>query len=246
MKPYYHAHESAYRTIKENGFIGWGNVKTFSELGDEFTKKFLNSKISKYFSATSGKFALDLGCGTGTTAFIFAKAGFATTGIEISKTAIEIGKELARQETLDVHFVEGDALHLQGLGRKFDVIYDSHFFHCIVFEEDRTKVLNEIKAVLSEGGIFVLDTMIMPSRSTDVSKMFEPLRFDDDFILWHKTKTYMDRGVVEIDGQLWCAQRRIYPLEIVLAEISRAGFKIIEQQVDIQENEPSMLRMVLS
>lgn len=246
MKSYYHAHESAYRQIKAKGFVGWGNAKTLAELGDEKTNEYLRQKIEKYFSKVIGKSALDLGCGTGTTAFILAKHGLDTTGIDISQTAIEMGRDLARQQNLEIQFVAGDVLDLKSLNRKFDFIYDSHFLHCIVLEEDRKKVFDEIKSILKAGGIFILDTMVLPNTEIDPATMFDTLRFDQDFILWHKTKPSTDRGIVEVDGQHWCAQRRIYPVEKVINEIKNAGFEILEQQINEQNNEPSMLRMVLS
>lgn len=245
MKSYYHAHETAYQQIKSKGFIGWGNAKNLAELGDAKTLEYLEQKIVKYFADAKEKSALDLGCGTGTSAFTLAKRGFKTTGVDISETAIEMGRDLARQQNLDIRFVAGDVLDLKALSQKFDFIYDSHFLHCIVLEEDRRKVFQEIRTVLAVEGIFILDTMVLPSRQIDPEKMFDTLCFDDKFILWHKTKPSKDRGVVEIAGQHWCAQRRIYPADKIVSEVNDAGFEILEQQIDDQENKPSMLRMVL-
>lgn len=245
MKSYYHAHESAYQQIKSKGFVGWGNAKSLAELGDVKTNEYLKQKLEKYFFEVTGKSALDLGCGTGTTAFTLAKHGLDTTGIDISETAIEMGRDLARQQNLEIQFVAGDVLNLKSLERKFDFIYDSHFLHCIVFEEDRKKVFNEIKSVLKDDGIFILDTMVMPNTEIDPATMFDTLRFDQDFILWHKAKPSTDPGIVEVEGQYWCAQRRIYPAEKVTNEIQNAGFEMLESQIDEQDNQPSMLRMVL-
>lgn len=245
MKSYYHAHESAYQQIKAKGYVGWGEVKSLADLGDPTTNQYLAQKIAKYFSMAKGKSALDLGCGTGTTAFILAKQGFETVGIDISETAIEMGKDLAKQQGLEVKFVAADVLNLNSLSQKFDFIYDSHFLHCIVFEEDRKKVFSEIKSVLKPAGVFILDTMVMPKQNIDATGGIETLRFDADFILWHKTKASKDRGVIQLDGQHWCAQRRIYPAQKVLSEMTDAGFVIVEQQLDEQIDKVSMLRLVL-
>ncbi len=245
MKSYYHSHESAYQQIKSKGYIGWGNAKNLSELGDAKTNAYLKQKIEKHFSITTNKSALDLGCGTGTTAFPMAKAGFKTTGIDISETALEMGRELAKQQNLQVNFISGDVLNLSSLNEKFDLIYDSHLLHCIVFDEDRMKVLKGTKSILKPYGIFILDTMVAPPSKFDPTDGFDTLRFDQDYILWHKTKPTTDRGVVEVDGQHWCAQRRIYPAETVMSEVALAGFTVLEKQIDEQKDEPSMLRLVL-
>ena len=245
MKSYYHAHESAYKTIKEKGYVGWDNAKTIDELGDIKTQEYLKSSVAKYFNMTTGKNALDLGCGTGTTAFTLAKLGFVVSGLDISETAIEMACELAKKQNLEINFQVGDVLSLDKLNEKFDLIYDSHCLHCIVFDEDRNKVLTGIKKSLSEAGIFILDTMAM-TENYDPTDAIDTLRFDDDYILWHKTNSSNYRGVVEVNGQKWCAQRRIYPSSKIMDEVVRAGFKVISELTDLQEgNEPAMLRLIL-
>lgn len=244
-KSYYHAHESAYQEIKTKGFVGWGNAKTLNDLGDIVTKQYLADTVAKYFPNPNGKKALDVGCGTGTTAFMLSQMGMNVTGIDISETAIGMGEELARTQGLNINFVKGDVLELEKLNEKFDLIYDSHCLHCIVFEDDREKVLAGAKKSLAPGGIFVLDTMVLPTEAHDPAAMFGSLRFDQDHILWHKTKPSSIKGVVEIDGQHWCAQRRIYPSHVVISEVAKAGFVTLSHRLDVQPGNPSMLRLIL-
>ena len=186
---------------------------------------------------------MDLGCGTGTTAFKMAEMGLSVTGIDISPTAIEMARDLATQQNLNINFKVGDILQLENLNQKFDVIYDSHCLHCIVFEEDRRKVLSGVKDSLRDSGVFILDTAIA-TENTVFSD--DGLRFDDDYILWHKTKPSTTRGVVEVDGQHWCAQRRFYPSDKVKKEIAQAGFKVLSTRFDSQDQSAhGMLRLIL-
>jgi 2-polyprenyl-3-methyl-5-hydroxy-6-metoxy-1,4-benzoquinol methylase len=246
IKSYYHAHETAYKEIKSKGFVGWGDAKNLEELGDEKTIQYLKETITQFFPKTNGEKALDVGCGTGTTAFTLARYGFDTTGIDISETAIQMGNDLAAQQNLKISFVVGDILELDQFVGKFDFIYDSHCLHCIVFEKDRRKVLLNLKNALNNDGIFVLDTMIQPENGkVDFTGSHSALRFDENYILWHKTKPSNDHGIAEIDGQHWCAQRRIYPAETVLEEVRQAGFTIVAERMDAQHDKPSMLRLVL-
>lgn len=85
----------------------------------------------------------------------------------------------------------------------------------------------------------------MPTENMNPADDFDTLKFDEKYILWHKTKPSNDYGIVEVDGQHWCAQRRIYPPDIVLDEVQKVGFKIVAKQLDAQEGKPSMLRLVL-
>lgn len=245
MKSYYHAHESAYQQIKSKGYVGWGNAKSLAELGDERTQAYLTASIAKWLPESTGKKALDMGCGSGTTAFTLAKLGLHVSGIDISSTAIEMACELAAALDLKIQFQVGDVLQLEDLNEKFDLIYDSHCLHCIVFDEDRRRVLDGVKNSLNNSGIFILDTMVA-TKGINPVKGVDTLRFDDDYILWHKTKESSDRGIVEVDGQHWCAQRRIYPAEKIMNEVLESGFKVISKYVDQQdEGHPWMLRLIL-
>lgn len=249
MKPYYHDHESAYKEIKSKGQVGWGNAKTLADLGDDVTKQYLKDIVSEFFPVAADKKALDVGCGSGTTAFMLAQMGLRVTGIDISETAIQMGEELASQQNLEIKFVVGDVLELEKLNQKFDLIYDSHCLHCIVFEEDRRKVLAGARNSLSSSGIFVLDTMVVPEEknSAFIKSFGETLRFDENYILWHKSRSSPSSryGVVEFEGQNWCAQRRVYPWQKVMDEIAAVGLEVVAKRLDAQEKEPSMLRLVL-
>ena len=86
MKSYYDAHEAAYREIKSNGFVGWGNARSLDELGDTTTNNFLKTATAKFLGDSKNKTALDLGCGTGATAFVLAAQGFEVTGVDITRS----------------------------------------------------------------------------------------------------------------------------------------------------------------
>ncbi len=246
MKKYYHEHELAYLRIKSEGNVGWGNAKTLEDLGDASTHEYLRKTTQELLKPLKGKKALDLGCGTGTTAFTLAKLGFEVTGIDISQTAIEMAHELAKKQKLDIRFEAGDVLQLCNLKSKFDLIYDSHCLHCIVFDEDRSKVLTEIQKSLTDSGFFILDTMI---STQDFKPSFDQnlLRFDENYTLWHKTsKENKVQGVVSLNGEYWCAQRRILPEESIVKEVHQAKLKVVCQQIDAQDiTSLRSLRMVL-
>ena len=176
---------------------------------------------------------------------MLAQMGFNVLGVDISETAIEMANQFAKDQELEMTFQVADILELSKIQQKFDLVYDSHCLHCIVFETDRENVLKGVKDSLNKKGIFILDTMVMPAMGHNPAQSYSTLRFDENYILWHKTKPSNVRGVVHHEGEYWCAQRRIYPLKKVLSEVEKTGFKIVSQQLDEQENEPSMLRLVL-
>ena len=244
MKSYYEFHEQAYQQLKAKGYIGWDKAKVLSELGDKQSKQFLTESIIKFVGATAGKTALDVGCGSGVTAFLLDDLGYQVTGVDISNTAIDMANELASVQGKKIKFYADDILDPKRLENSFDVIYDSHCLHCIVFDEDRVKFFRTVKNKLSSGGIFILDTMVF-SPEMDLVGDIKALRFDVDYILWHKTEASDTRGVSNHDKQSWCAQRRVYPAEKIIAEIIASEFTILTQKIDTQQQRPSMLRLIL-
>jgi SAM-dependent methyltransferase len=240
---YYSDHETEYRRIRQNNEVGW-QKKTLADFRSVETEATVAPLIKKYISNPNQKSALDLGCGSGPTAHFLDDLGFKTSGIDISPSAIELAHEIAAKFKKNILFEVADVVEL-GLRKKFyDLIYDSHCIHCIVLESDRKNLFEAIADALKPGGIFILDTMVY-RKSADVCSRPEPLRFDDNYILWHKTKKSLLNGVVEHDGELWCPQRRIYPEERILNELVAAGLKIMEKSLEDQGSaQPYMLRAV--
>lgn len=236
VKKYYDDHEGAYRTIREKGEFGW-QAPTLEDFKKSMATDLVASVVKRHFNTTSGKIALDLGCGTGPTAQTLHSLGFKTTGIDISPTAIELAKKMNQE----VHFEVADVLSYQG---KFDFIYDSHCFHCIVLESDRRAFLDTIKNNLLAGGAAFIDTMVWREGYKCGIKT---LRFDEDYILWHPTKDNSRLGCEFHKERWWCPQRRIYPPDKVLAEISQAGLKVLWKNLIMEnETEAHLLQVLVS
>lgn len=233
---YYFAHEGAYKQIQAKGGIAWGNIESIEKFRDPGVEEYLTSMIPKLFSSISNLKALDIGCGTGPSAHMLCDLGFDVLGIDVSKTAIEMAQNLASGLKKAIQFRKADLLELMNEGQKFNLLYDSHCFHCIVHEDDRRNAFKTAHALLGPGGYFILDTMAY-REGADMRGGYDTLRFDDDYILWHKTQKNNFAGIVELEGQLWCPQRRIYPVEKILSEVEAAGFKV--EYRDLIEQEPN-------
>lgn len=241
-KTYYSAQESAYQTIRNNGEAGWLR-KTMDEFRDAKTDAIIGDYVRKHFHDVKGLKALDIGTGTGSTAHTLHDLGFQVTGIDVCPSAIELGREIAKRTGKAISFEVSDVL---SLNTKFDLIYDSHCSHCIVFNEDRSQFFKTIYSSLKAGGAFILDSMVF-KNSFESWKDAETLRLDESFILWHKTKEASHTGTVKIGDTYWCPQRRIYPAEKLLSELSSNGFKIISHSIDEQDDsDVSMLRALIT
>lgn len=239
---YYSAQESAYKIIREKGEAGW-QKKSFAEFRDDETDKIIQKFVNLHFSDTSGLSALDVGTGSGPTAHTLHDLGFKVTGIDVCPSAIELANEIAEREKKQIVFEVSDVL---SLNQKFDLVYDSHCAHCVVFDNDREKFFSSIHQALKSNGVFILDSMA--HKDSDISwKKFDTLRLDEQFILWHKTNGETHTGVIKIDDTYWCPQRRIYPVEKLKAELHHHGFNILAFEIDDQEEDgPYMVRALCS
>jgi cyclopropane fatty-acyl-phospholipid synthase-like methyltransferase len=98
---------------------------------------------------------LDIGCGTGENALFYAAEGHEVCGIDSVPRAIEQAREKAAERALPVQFLVMDALHLATLGRTFDAITDSGFFHTLS-DADRLVYVDQLAAILVPGGRYFM------------------------------------------------------------------------------------------
>jgi cyclopropane fatty-acyl-phospholipid synthase-like methyltransferase len=101
------------------------------------------------------KSLMDVGCGTGENAIFFASIGHEVLGLDSAPLAIEKAEKKARNRKVPVVFKVGDALHLERLNRRFDVITDCGLFHTFS-DEDRRVFVNSLKTALTNSGTYFM------------------------------------------------------------------------------------------
>jgi ubiquinone/menaquinone biosynthesis C-methylase UbiE len=99
---------------------------------------------------------LDVGCGTGDNALFLASRGHETWGLDFVAAAIERAKAKAAQRGLDVHFLVGNALELDDLGRRFNTVIDCGLFHTFSDEEQPIFVQGLATVLRHEGWLHIL------------------------------------------------------------------------------------------
>ncbi|MDQ3020510.1 MAG: class I SAM-dependent methyltransferase [Bacteroidota bacterium] len=125
---------------------------------------YIEKFIKKY--KPDSKKILDLGCGTGRHAAIFAKRGFNVTGVELSEHMIEIAQiHLKNNDTLseNLKFVQGDIKNIK-LNEKFDIVM--LLFHVMSYQtknEDIKQTLKTVKEHIKPDGIFIFDFWYGPA-----------------------------------------------------------------------------------
>lgn len=118
------------------------------------TAWYLN-KVKKY-----GGHVLDLACGTGRMALIFAKAGFEVVGIDQSEGMLEKFKRSIDEHSPEIRnriTVEKQGMASFNLGRKFSsIICCDAFFHNLSVK-DEMDCLTRVADHLAEGGGFLFN-----------------------------------------------------------------------------------------
>jgi SAM-dependent methyltransferase len=98
---------------------------------------------------------IDVGCGTGENAMLFASSGYRVLGVDSAPLAIEKAMAKASQRGSKAEFTVADALHLAELHRWFDVAIDSGLFH-VYSDEERLAYVESLKAVLRPRGRYYM------------------------------------------------------------------------------------------
>lgn len=98
---------------------------------------------------------LDAGCGTGEHALMAARLGLDATGVDTAPRAIELARRKAAERGLSARFLLANALQLDSLGERFDVVLDCGLFH-VLDDEDRAAYVDSLGAVTSPGSRYFM------------------------------------------------------------------------------------------
>src|SRR5207248_9122344 len=96
---------------------------------------------------------LEVGCGTGEQVMLAATHGAQAMGVDIAELAIQRAREKAEERAIPATFQVADAMHLDRLGRQFDVITDSGLFH-VFSDDERPAFVTSLRPVLWTGGMY--------------------------------------------------------------------------------------------
>lgn len=102
---------------------------------------------------------LDLGCGNGRISIPLAKHGFNVFGLDISNKMIEEAKKRAKKVNLKIKFKVGNMRDIPFRDMFFDVVIclQSTIMN-LLSKDEQIKTVNEIKRVLRDDGLLILET----------------------------------------------------------------------------------------
>ncbi len=207
-KKYYHAYEDRYKKVHEEKGKPWAGERPSTLLKDLLLKYGANEKSS----------ILEIGCGEGQNALYLMSEGFSVDASDISPEAISWCKNWAKERGLDGdRFFVMDACDNDFEG-EYDFIYSVAVLHMLVEDEDRHKFLSFINRHLKkEGRAFVIvmgdGTMSYRSGTKEAFELADR-PFEDGII------------------QVATTSCRKVTWEEYLAELDRAGLKVLDHYVD--------------
>jgi ubiquinone/menaquinone biosynthesis C-methylase UbiE len=101
------------------GWIGGGlNI----EFGHSGCRRAWRDTLQQAVAEGPQRTALDIGTGPGTIAQLWAELGFTVSGLDFAPPMVEVARQRAAEEGLDITFVEGDAEDPPFVDKRFDVI----------------------------------------------------------------------------------------------------------------------------
>jgi ubiquinone/menaquinone biosynthesis C-methylase UbiE len=115
----------------------------------------------------AGAKVLEVAPGPGYLAVEIARLGFQVTGLDISRTFVQIGSENASQAGVSVDFRQGDAAVMPFEADSFDLIVCQAAFKNFVYP---ASALDEMYRVLRTGGTAVIQDMSSQASHADIEQ----------------------------------------------------------------------------
>jgi len=130
---------------------------------------------------------LDLGCGPGLYSELMAKKGHKVTGVDFSKNSIRYARKEAEKKKLDITYLNENYLKLDLQENQFDLVILIFTDFGPLLPSEREQLLNSIKKVLRQGGIFILDVL----NDTNLESKVSPKSWEVSEKGFWKNKPYL-------------------------------------------------------
>lgn len=173
---------------------------------------------------------LDMACGSGRHAVIFARKGFDVTAVDLSENLLSIAKKFAAESGVNVHFIKSDIRDFKS-DEKFNLVLN--LFTSIGYfekDEDNYFILSKAYELLENGGYFVLDYF----NKEYVESNLEPQTVDefDNMIIVQNRFISGERVIKEItidrEGKTnrFVESVRMFSYNELIDALNKTGFRI--------------------
>jgi ubiquinone/menaquinone biosynthesis C-methylase UbiE len=195
---------------------------------------------------------LDVGCGTGAHALLWAQDGLEITGLDRSPPMLQRARKKARDMQCKVTFREGDARNFN-LERKFDAV--TAMFAVMSYQtavEDILAALHSVRRHLERSGLFLFDSWSGPGVLSDPphDRVSSFRKGDMEILRTVKPEHDVSRHVVDVHYDILCIKgdkilkriREVHPMRYFFPQevaeyASRAGFELIHSEPFMKQEE---------
>lgn len=127
---------------------------------------------------------LDLGCGPGLYAEIFAKKGHHITGVDISKNSVEYAQKSAKEKELNANYINANYLEFNIEPDQYDLILLIYTDLGVLIPGERETLLKMIYRGLKKGGTFIFDVL----KDKDIETKTSPRTWEaNNFGFWKES-----------------------------------------------------------
>ena len=126
-----------------------GSVAFYQSLDAHRYRVHPRLRAAVVFEQPRGLRVLEIGCGCGSEAELFVRAGAQYTAVDLTNAAVRITRRRFQLANLEGRFVQGDAENLPFPDGAFDFVYSHGVLH---HTPDTPRTIREIHRVLSPGG----------------------------------------------------------------------------------------------
>lgn len=194
-------------------------------------------KIFEHFQA-SPKLVLDLGCGTGSMTNLMAGKGYEMIGVDLSEDMLAIAREKAKENDVEVIYLNQDMAELDLYGTIDGVISCGDALNYVLDEEDLLKAFKKVNMFLNPGGLFVFDmNTIYKFREVLGNKTYaenherssyiwENYFYEEESINEYEVTIFIENDQGTFDKTREVHHERGYKVEEVKALLDKAGMKL--------------------
>ena len=203
-----------------------------------------------HFNLNNDSELIDFGCGPGLYTTSFARNKIKVTGIDFSKRSIEYAKHIAKNDNLDINYINTNYLEYES-SNKFDLVTMIMCDYCALSPEQRKLMLDKFKKILKTDGSILLDVYSLNfynNREENAIYEFNQLsKFwsADDYYSFQNTFKY-DKEKVILDKYTIIEKSRkrvvynwlqYFSLDALKNEFEENGLNILEVYSDVAGSE---------
>jgi cyclopropane fatty-acyl-phospholipid synthase-like methyltransferase len=208
---------------------------------DEAEAEILVDLIVKNINLEPQSSLLDMACGAGRHAVVFAKMGFNVTAVDLSQRLLSEAKKNAFNAEVIIDFVLSDIMDYK-VSKKFDLAVNL-FTSIGYFEDDEENyaVIKKAYNMLNESGYFILDyfnkDFLMKNLIPTSVLSVNGLKIIQDRSI--KGKRVVKKIIIEKNGLIeeFYESVRLYSYEEMWNIINETGFTVIKIFGDFNGNE---------